>query len=216
MIADETAGGNFKLETGIPVVGSAHVHEDALALGKLADDGAGVLLGDVNVALLNGLELLALFIVLVNNFRLADCKFVALAAHHFDENGEMQLASSGNLEGIGGIRVFDAERDIRVELAVETVAQMTGGYIFALTACERRVVDSELHADGRLTDLLERNRNRILGRADRVADLEVFDTGDSDDGSDGGFLYVYLFKAVEFIELGDADFLDLPWEPGCN
>ena len=101
MIADQAAGGDLKFQAGIAVLCGAHVHEHSLALGQLADDRAGVVLGHVDVAGFYGLELLAVFISLENNLGLADGKLISLAAHHFNEDGQMQLAAAGHLECIG-------------------------------------------------------------------------------------------------------------------
>ena len=89
----------------------------------------------------------------------------------------MQLTAAAYLEAIRR-ELLDAERDIGVQLAEQTVAQVTGRDVLSLLTGERAVIDHEVHRDGRLGNLLERNRLRGLGARNRVADVQVGDAGD--------------------------------------
>ena len=86
---------------------------------------------------------------------------------------------------------------------------MTAGNEFTFLACQGRVVDHELHGDGRLTDLLERNGNHIFGRAEGVTDVKLADTRDGNDGTDACFLDFYFIQTVELIQLADLGLNDL-------
>ncbi len=69
---------------------------------------------------------------------------------------------------------------------------MAAGDIFAFPSGKRRVIDDKMHGNGRLRDLLERNRNRIVRGAECVADMDIRDAGDSHDRADAGLLHIYL------------------------
>ena len=120
----------------------------------------------------------------------------------------MQLASAGHLETLGGVSLLDAEGNVRIQLAEQSVADVTAGDIFSFLTGERGVVYHELHGNGRLTDLLERDRSDIVGGAERVADVDIGDTGDGNDGADASLLYLDLVQTVKLIELADL-YLDL-------
>ena len=60
---------------------------------------------------------------------------------------------------------------------------MTGGDKLALLAGKWTVVDTEVHGDGRILDLLERNRVRGTEIADGVSDMQVLNSGKRDDGT---------------------------------
>ena len=57
---------------------------------------------------------MTLFIIMVQNLRLADCKLIALTAHVLDQDGQMQLAASGYLKAIGGICFFHAKGNVSI------------------------------------------------------------------------------------------------------
>ncbi len=84
---------------------------------------------------------------------------------------------------------------------------MAAGDVFAFLARKGGVVDDKVHGNCRLRNLLERNRLRIVGGAEGVADVDVRDTGNGDDGTDARLLHFDLIQAVIFVEFADFDFL---------
>jgi ABC-type multidrug transport system ATPase subunit len=86
----------------------------------------------------------------------------ALAAHLLDEDGEMQLAAARDLDAVGAAEVFDAQRDVDAQLALETVLDLAQGHGAAVLAGERAVVDEEEHAHRGLFDLERRQRRGRL------------------------------------------------------
>ena len=82
---------------------------------------------------------------------------------------------------------------------------MSGGDEFAFLTCQRAVVYQEIHGDGRLGDLLERDGLRILGRAEGVANMDIADAGDGDDGTHGRLVYLHLLQSVKFVQLADLN-----------
>ena len=66
---------------------------------------------------------------------------------------------------------------------------MTGSNKLTFLACQRAVVYHEVHGDRRLGDLLERNRLRLLRGAEGITDMDIRDTGDRYDLTDGRVLY---------------------------
>ena len=91
----------------------------------------------------------------------------------------MQLAAARYLEGVRILGVLDTQADVGIQLAEQTVAQMTGGHVFPLLTGERAVVDDEVHRDRRLGNFLERDRLRRVYSTDRIADVQVFKPSNS-------------------------------------
>ena len=91
-----------------------HVDQFAPSLAELFDDISGKLFRNIDIYLLHRLELVTLFIVVVQNFGLADCKLIALTAHVFDQDRQMQLTASGYLKAVGGICFFHAKGNIGI------------------------------------------------------------------------------------------------------
>ena len=65
--------------------------------------------------------------VLGQDLRLADHQFVAFAAHHLDQDGELQFAAAHHLEGVGAARFLHADRDVGEQFLVQPVAQIARG-----------------------------------------------------------------------------------------
>ena len=57
-----------------------------------------------------------------DDFGARDHELEAFAAHHLDEDGELQLAAAEDLEGVGRAGVFDADGDVGEQLFVEALA----------------------------------------------------------------------------------------------
>ena len=74
----------------------------------------------------------------------------------------MQLATTRYLEAVSGVCLLYTQADIGIQLAEETLTQMAGGDEFTFLTGKRAVVDDEIHGNGRLRNLLERNCLRFL------------------------------------------------------
>ncbi len=123
----------------------------ALRRAERLDGRARILLGNVDDDVLD--RFVAAAVALGDDdLRLGDGQLVAFAAHRFDQDREMQLAAAADFERVGGLGVGDAQRDVRLELAHQTLANLARREELALLAGKRRVVDAEEHRDGRLVD----------------------------------------------------------------
>ncbi len=208
-VTDETSGRDLKLETRIAAGQGAHAVQHTLSLGQLLDHGAGTLIRYVNVGNLHGLLLSALLVGLVNNLGLGNRKFEALTTHGLHQYGKMQLTAAGNLEAICRSGLLHAKRYIGVQLTEQTVTDVTGGHELTLCTGERRIIDHEIHGNGGLRNLLERNGGGILLGADGVTHMKIFNTGYSHDGAVLRLLYIHSLQAVKLIELCDSNLLPL-------
>ena len=77
---------------------------------------------------------------------------------------------------------------------------MTGSYKFTFLTCQRAVIYHKMHGDGRLGDLLERDRFRIFHVTQGITDVNLRDTGNSNDRTDACFLYFYFIQTFKFIQ----------------
>ena len=102
----------------------------------------------------------------------------------------MQFSAAGYFEGFRGVGLFHAERDVGVQFPKQPVADMTAGDIFPFLSGKGGIVDDKVHGDSRLGNLLEGNRSRILGGTESIADVDIRDAGDGDDGPDTCFLHI--------------------------
>ena len=84
---------------------------------------------------------------------------------------------------------------------------MTGGNVFTFLTGQRTVIYDEVHGNSRLGNLLERNCLRVFSAAESITDMDVCDTGNSNDGTNSSFLYFNLIQTVKLVELADLNFL---------
>ena len=91
---------------------------------------------------------------------------------------------------------LDTQGDVRLELALEPILQVPRGQVLPL-AGQRRVVDGEEHAQGRLVDLDSRQGDRLLGVGDRVADVDGCQADDRDDVARLGLIDLDAAELVE-------------------
>ena len=115
----------------------------------------------------------------------------------------MHLAAAQNPEAVGGIGIFDMQRNILQQLAVQPVTDLPGGDEFALLAGKGRIIHREGHFDGRLADLYKRNGNDGRGVADGIADGDALNAGEGHDITHHGALYRALFQAVVLVQRRD-------------
>ena len=80
----------------------------------------------------------------------------------------MQLAASGHCLRVRAVGVFDAKRDVALELPVQPVPQLPAGDELPSRAGERRVVHEEVDGDRRL---LDRDALEPLGMLDRSVNV---------------------------------------------
>ena len=105
-ITDQTAGRDHKLQTGVAAAGSAHIQELALAGAQFFNNCSGEFFRNINVSSFHRLGLPTVLVFVVKHFCFTYGKLIAFTAHILDQHGQMQLATSGYLEGFGGIGFF--------------------------------------------------------------------------------------------------------------
>ena len=206
--ADQAARGDDEVHPDPAGAVVGHALHAALAGGEELGDRAEVLLRGVDGEALEGLVDLAVDLA-GDHLRLADGELEALAAHLLDEDRQRQLAAALDLPGVGALGRQDAQRHVADELGVEAVLDQAGGDLGALDlADQRRGVGADGHRDGRLVDVDERQRDRVLGVGEGLADGDLGDAGDGDDVAGAGGLAGLALEALGDEELGDADVLD--------
>ena len=87
------------------------------------DDHADEVLRDVDGEVLDRLHELAVDDA-GDDLRPADHQLVAFAAHHLDEDGELQFAAAQHLEAVRRAGLLDADGDVGQQLLVEALAQI--------------------------------------------------------------------------------------------
>ena len=121
----------------------------------------------------------------------------------------MQLATAGHLEAVSGVCLLYTQADVGIQLPHQALADMAGSDEFTFLTCQRAVVYHEIHGNGRLRNLLERNCLRFLRGAQGITDVDICDTGNRYDRTDLCFLYFYFIQTFKLIELTDLNFAEL-------
>ena len=88
-VADQTAGRDLELQTGVTAADTSHVLQFAFSLAKFIDNSTCKFIRNVDVCALHRFCFFAVFIGMIQNFCFADCEFIAFTTHVLDENGQM-------------------------------------------------------------------------------------------------------------------------------
>ena len=67
---------------------------------------------------------------------LRNAQLVPLSAHHFNQNGKLELTSAKHLEGLWRREVY-LDRDVIEQFLFKTVAQVARRYVFTIVAGKR-------------------------------------------------------------------------------
>src|SRR5580700_7185914 len=210
---DKTARGHAKFEAHATVAVIVHLRHFTFAWPEALDDGADEGLGNVDGEMFDRFHELA-----VDFFRddlgTADHELITFAAHHLDEDGELELAAAEDFEAVGRAGFFNAHGNVGEELFLEALTQIARGDPLTFASHHGRIVDGKLHGDGGLVDDDGWQRGRVLGAGDGFADGDALDSGDGDDVVDLGFFNVDALEAAEAEELGNAGLVERAVEPG--
>src|SRR6478609_6707768 len=205
--ADEAAARHEELHADPAGAVVGHLLHAALAGGHDLRDRAEELLGGVDREALDGLVDLAVDLTR-HDLGLAHGQLVALAAHLLDEDGEGQLATALHLPRVGTLGVEDTQRHVADELLVEAVLDHAGRDLGAADLADHRArVGADRHRDGRLVDRDERQRDRVLGVGEGLADGDVGNAGHGDDVAGARLLRGLALEGLGHEQLGDLDAL---------
>ncbi len=127
----------------------------------------------------------------------------ALAAHLFDEDGQLELAAPADLEAFGRLVRHHLDRDVAEDLPFEPRLDLAPGHVLPLAPAQRARVGAEGHAQRRLVDVESRQRARVGGIGERVADRDVGQARDRDDVAGVRLLDVDAFDAVRRRQAGN-------------
>ena len=185
-----------------PLALGVHLLQLALAGTHLFHHGAHAVRGHVDGQLLDRFALFAADL-LVQHAGRAHLELIALAAHRFDEDGQVHLAAAQHPEAVGGIGILHVQRNVLQQLPVQPVADLAGGDVFPLLAGKGRIVDRKGHFDGRLADLDKGDGDGGGGVAQGIADGNALDAGKGDDIADAGAFHRGLFQPVVLVQGGD-------------
>ena len=111
--------------------------------------------------------------LLYTSVRGRDLQLVAFTAHGLDQDGQVQLTTAHNAEGIGSGRILHLQSNVLQQFLLQTVTDLTAGNVLALTAGQRAVIDGEGHFHGGVVDLHEGQRLYIGGAAQGLSLIHI-------------------------------------------
>ena len=120
-------------------------------------------------------------ISLLDDVRLADCHLEALAAHHLDEDRELQLAAALDLEGVRAVGRHDAQRNVADQLLAQPVLDLARGDLVALLAGHGEVLTPIVIDIAGSSTVITGSGCGFSGSASVSPIVISFDAGDGDD-----------------------------------
>nr|GEU28058.1 hypothetical protein [Tanacetum cinerariifolium] len=201
--ADQATCWNTVFQTHTAFAVRFHVLQVATTTAQLFHDAALVGFFHVNRQLL--VRLMAHAIDhLEHHARTRNGHLETFATHVFDQDGQVQLAAARDFERGVVFGRRHAQCHVGFQFLVQTVAQLTRGHELAFAASQRRVVDHEVHGQGRLVDGQHRQRFRGVRCAHGRTDADFFDTVDQHDVAGNSVVHQHALEALEVQHLVDA------------
>ena len=186
-----------------------HLGHFGATLRHFLDDDAGMLLVNVDGDFLDWFEqFIRCLVAREHDLGTRHGKLEAFTAHLFDENGQLQFTTTGDLHRILVVRLGDAERDVALAFLHETVADDAACDLVAFGAGKRRVINAELHRDGWRINRVSRKRLVYRRIAERVGDGALDHAGDRDNVARKGLINRHALKTTKAEHFGDAACLD--------
>ena len=186
-----------------------HLRQPPLAKREELRDHADVVLGRVDGQALDGLVQLPVDLAR-DDLRLADGELEPLAAHQLDEHGELELAATLHLPGVGALGGEHAQRHVADELLVEPRLHHARRQAVSVLARERGRVDPDRHRQARLVDPDHRERPRVVRIGEGLADGHVGEARDGDQLAGTGLGGVDPVERLGHVQLRDLRPLDAP------
>ena len=168
-----------------------------------------MLLGRVDREALHGLVALA-FDLLLQHARLPDRQLEALAAHHLDQHGQLQLAAPLHLPCVRAIRLAHTQRNVADQLGLQARVDLTCGELLPLQPGQRRGVDADRDRHRRLIDPDHLQRARIVGVGQRLADRDLGHAGHRNDLARPRLAGLHALERLGHVQLGRERALDAP------
>src|SRR5690606_11261497 len=107
LVADQTTGRSEEDQTDAAAAGRTKLGHFSLALGHLLHDHTGMLFVDVDHDFFERLHQSAVFVLVHDDARTRYGKLETFATHGFDQNGQLQFATTGDVERILAFGFFD-------------------------------------------------------------------------------------------------------------
>src|SRR5258706_1358461 len=194
--ADQAARGHVKLQANAAGAVGDHSQHLPLPAADFFDHDADKGFGAIDHEEFEGLAHRAVDLFR-QDFGLAHGDLVAFAAHHLDQDSELELAAAHYLESVRPAGFLDADGDVGEQLLIEAIAQVAGGDVGSLAAGEGRGVDGERHGDGGLIDLDVSQRLRGFRAGHGLTDGDALDAGDREDVARPADGFVDTLQAFE-------------------
>ena len=165
-----------------------HVDDFAFAAGDRLQDIAEIFVRHIDVQIFDRLEHIAVVVALENDFGTRDHDFVAFAPHLLDQDRDLHFATGIDFKSAGDFGVVDLERDVAACFADQPLAHMAGGDKLSFASGEGRIVHQNPHPDRRRIDIDELKRRALFAIGQRLADVDFFEAGQTDDVAGAGVL----------------------------
>jgi hypothetical protein len=137
---------------------------------------------------------------------LGHSQFVAFTTHVFQQNGQVQFTTTGDVKHAFFVGFFHTQSHVVLQFFLQTVPQLTAGHVFAFTAGQWAGVHAEVHGQCWLINLEHWQRCWVDRVSHRHADVQVSNTVDQHDVARAGFGSLHAVQTLELQHLVDATF----------
>ena len=136
---------------------------------------------DVNGQSFHWFQELAVFVAAHDNTRFTNLRFKPFTAHGFDQDGQMEFTTAGNLEGIWGIRILNTHGHVCFHFFIQAFTNMAACDEIPTPDRQRTVVDRKGHGQGRFVNFDASELFRIFRISNGIADFNILQPYESND-----------------------------------
>src|SRR5262245_26092255 len=141
-VADEPTRGHAEFETHATIAIRRHAYHFAPTGSEFLGNHAEVVFGTVDDHHLDRLvQLTSDFFG--DDLRAGHLQFVAFTAHHFDQDGQLQLSPSADAQRLGVVRLFNPDAHVVLGLFEQPLTHLPRGDKAALAAGEGGSIDAK-------------------------------------------------------------------------
>ena len=205
---DQTARWNVIFQTRTSLTVRFHIGQFPATTTDLFHDTALVSVFQVDRQILIRLAFFTVDLF-VHDARFTDGQFEAFTAHGFQQDGQVQLATTRDTEYVRIRCVFHLQGDVSQQFLGQTITDLATGDELAFSTRQWRTVHHEVHGQGRLIHAQYWQTYRIVFVANRNADTDLIQTGDDDDVPRFRAINRHAIQTLEAQHLVDTSRADL-------
>ena len=152
---------------------------------------------NIDCRFLDGLEQIALVVLLDDHARASNLEFKSFTTHRFHQDGQMQKPTTSYFYTRFILGFTDTHRDVALRLFEQTLLQLSRAHDLTLAANKRRSRGLKHDRHRRLFHFDRVELDRVFTAGDHIADVGIFHANHCDDVASRNLLLFFFTKGIK-------------------